>query len=248
MKVVDAHIHINTKVEKPLEELISRLDDSQVEKCMLILNTPEERCAFENEINVYKDNVDRFWIACGLDIHNKSSYEDFERYCALGLSPMIKIHPSMFSISKEEIPAVVESVIKYECPIIVDSLYYGERIEFHNGIEMGVALARANKNRKVVMAHSGSLDFLKCMMSTRYMFNVYYDYSFIQNFFNHTSLRLDMVDFLRRTSNRILFGSDSPSFTIQSAKDELMKIAMEANLTDEQLENLFYKNAFIAYS
>ena len=93
------------------------------------------------------------------------------------------------------------------------------------------------------MAHSGSVEFLKCMMATRYLPNVYYDYSFIQTFFQHTSLRIDMVDFLHRTADRIMFGSDYPSFQLDSVVNSMTFLANEAGLTNEQKQMIFGLNA-----
>ena len=81
------------------------------------------------------------------------------------------------------------------------------------------------------------------MMATRYLSNVYYDYSFIQTFFQNTSLRLDMVDFLRRTANRIMFGSDFPSFQIDNALSNMKSLANEAGLSDEQIGTVMGLNA-----
>jgi len=85
------------------------------------------------------------------------------------------------------------------------------------------------------------------MMLTRYLPNVFYDYSFIQTFFQHTSLRLDMVNFLQRTANRIMFGTDYPSFTIESAKENMESLMDEAGLSEEQKAMVFWVNAERVY-
>lgn len=166
----------------------------------------------------------------------------------MGFEPKVKIHPRLFKIKNEDIEFVVEAMEPYNTQIIIDSLYYGSEIDYHNGIETGVAIALHYPERKVVMAHSGSIEFLKCMMATRYLPNVYYDYSFIQTFFQHTSLRLDMVDFLRRTANRIMFGSDYPSFSLDSAVDNMKSLANEAGLSEEQLGMVMKQNAERIYN
>lgn len=102
-------------------------------------------------------------------------------------------------------------------------------------------------NRNSIVAHSESLDFLKCMMSCRSMPHVLFDYSFIQSFFNQTSLRFDMVNFLKRTSNRIMFGSDRPSFNLKNTIDDMLSIATEAALSDTQLDDVLYGNAVKTY-
>ena len=143
---------------------------------------------------------------------------------------------------------MVASIAPYDTQIIVDSLFYGSEIEYHNGIETGLAIALRYPERKVIMAHSGSIDFLRCMMATRYLPNVFYDYSFIQSFFPHTSLRLDMVDFLGRTANRIMFGSDYPSFNIEKCVQDFSSLCDEAGLNDELRSKLFKLNAIAVYS
>lgn len=240
-------MHLDLMMEAPLHHLLKVMDSQDIEKGLLILNLPEERRAFDKELVLYINNMDRLWVGCGLNIHDKTSFNDFETYLSKGINAKIKIHPHLFCITEEDIPLVIDSLTKYDTQIIVDSLYYGKEIEYHNGIKMGVAMARAYPNRKVVMAHSGSLDFLKCMMATRYMPNVYYDYSFIQNYFNKTSLRLDMVDFLRRTPNRIMFGSDCPSFSIANAKGAFYSIIQESGISQSQIEDVFYNNVLKVY-
>ena len=243
MMIVDAHLHLDPKATTPVADLLSQMDRHGIERAMLILNGKEEYDAFKNEICSYRSNKSRFWLAAGINVHDNSSISRFDELSQLGLEPKVKIHPRLFKILKEDIRQVVDSVEPYDTQIIVDTLYYGSEIEYHNGIETGVALALKYPERQVVMAHSGSIEFLKCMMATRYLPNVYYDYSFIQTYFQRTSLRLDMVDFLRRTANRIMFGSDYPSFSLGSAIDNMRSLAAEANLNDEQIAMVMGLNA-----
>lgn len=247
MVIIDAHIHLNPSDKAAVSSLLHQLDTHGIEKAMLILNVKEEYDAFVKDITTFKSNSNRFWITSGINIHDKSSYARFDELCQIGIAPKVKIHPHLFKIRKEEIDDVVNALEPYDTQIIVDSLYYGAEIEYHNGVEVGLAIARQYPTRKVVMAHSGSVEFLKCMMLTRYLPNVFYDYSFIQTFFQHTSLRLDMVNFLSRTANRIMFGSDYPSFALDSAVDNMKSLAAEAYLKDEQIEMVFAQNANMLY-
>lgn len=248
MKIIDAHIHLNPNDEASVSNLLHQLDAHGIEKAMLILNVKEEYDAFIKDIASFKANSDRFWIAAGLNIHDKSSFERFDGICQMGIAPKVKIHPHLFKIRKEEIEDVVKALDPYDTQIIVDSLFYGEELEYHNGVEVGLAIARHYPHRKVIMAHSGSVEFLKCMMLTRYLPNVFYDYSFIQTFFQHTSLRLDMVDFLHRTANRIMFGSDYPSFSLDSAIDNMRSLVNEAGLSEEWMAMVMAQNAERIYA
>lgn len=247
MKIIDAHIHLNPAEVAPVSSLLSQLDAHDIEKAMLILNVKEEYAAFIKDISTFKNNSSRFWIASGINIHDERSYARFEELRQMGIDPKVKIHPHLFKIRKDEIGDVLKAIEPFNTQIIVDSLFYGAELEFHNGVEVGLAIARQYPNRKVVMAHSGSVEFLKCMMLTRYLPNVFYDYSFIQTFFQHTSLRLDMVDFLSRTANRVMFGSDYPSFAIANAIGNMESLMDEAGLSDKQKLMVMIQNAYNIY-
>lgn len=249
MRIIDAHSHLNLKSEAPLNDFLAEMDSCNVERSLLILNIAEEREAFIKEYETYLSNNDRFALSCGLDINNSESKNDLDKILdKTGKQVVIKIHPKLFRIEYRDIQKVVESVSEYNnLPIMVDSLYYGEDIEHHIGVELSVALAREYRDRNIIVAHSGSVDFLKCMMACRYMPHVSFDYSFIQSFFSKTSLRLDMVNFLKRTSNRIMFGSDRPSFNMKQTINDMLSIAKEADLTDIQLDDVMYGNALKMY-
>jgi len=247
MKLIDAHIHLKPSDEAAVSSLLHQMDEHGVEKSMLILNVKDEYDAFMKDFTAYSANKDRFWVAAGINIHDDESFWRFKDLSEKGVEPKIKIHPHLFQIRKKEIQKVIKAVEPYDTQIIVDSLFYGAELEYHNGVEVGLALARNYPERKVIMAHSGSVEFLKCMMLTRYLPNVFYDYSFIQTFFQHTSLRLDMVNFLQRTANRIMFGTDYPSFTIESAKENMESLMDEAGLSEEQKAMVFWVNAERVY-
>lgn len=247
MKITDAHIHLKPTEGSAVTSLLQQLDAHDIEKALLILNVKEEYDAFVKDIESFNASRDRFWIAAGLNIHDDSSFKRFEELRQKGIEPKVKIHPHLFQIRKEEIGDVVKSLEPYNTEIIVDSLFYGAELEYHNGVETGLAIAREYPERKVVMAHSGSVEFLKCMMLTRYLPNVFYDYSFIQTFFQHTSLRLDMVNFLTRTANRIMFGTDYPSFAIENALENMNSLMNEAGLSDEQKAMVMAQNSEKVY-
>lgn len=247
MKIIDAHVHLKPTEGAAVTSLLQQLDAHGIEKALLILNVKEEYDAFVKDIESFNANRNRFWIAAGLNIHEDSSFKRFEELRQKGIEPKVKIHPHLFQIRKEEIGDVVNSLEPYNTEIIVDSLFYGAELEYHNGVETGLAIARQYPERKVVMAHSGSVEFLKCMMLTRYLPNVFYDYSFIQTFFQHTSLRLDMINFLSRTANRIMFGTDYPSFAIENALENMNSLMNEAGLSDEQKLMVIGKNAEKVY-
>lgn len=56
-----------------------------------------------------------------------------------------------------------------------------------------------------------------------------------------------MVDFLRRTTNKIMWGSDAPSFEIKRALDDFLSIAEESQISEEQKCDVLYNNAIKIY-
>ncbi len=249
MHIIDAHLHLDLKERDPLCSLLAKMDEESIDKGVLILNMPDERRAFLDNFRLYSHNKERFVILAGINSHDESSVKEFIQLIDLGCSPGIKIHPRLFNLTLDDISWYIDFCEQFpKMPIMIDSLFYGEMIEHHIGVEYGVFLARHFKDRNIIMAHSGSLDFLKCMMATRYLDNVYYDYSFIQSFFKNTSLRMDMVDFLKRTSFRIMYGSDFPSFKLSECRNDFLCLIKEASLNEKQIRDVFYNNALEVYA
>ena len=109
-------------------------------------------------------------------------------------------------------------------------------------------VAKKNPNKRIILAHTGSTRLLECCAFTRKIPNIFYDLSFVSTYFNHTSVRIDMINYLKYTSDRMMFGSDYPSFNIAGAKQALIEICEEAMLGEKQIDNVFSKTASKVYS
>ena len=152
--MIDAHIHLNLKDGSPVSGLLHQMDKHGIGKAMLILNQKEDYDAFIGDVNTYKTNQDRFWIASGINIHDNSSFSRFDDLCQMGIEPKIKIHPRLFMIKKEDIELVVNSIAQYDTQIIIDTLYYGHEIEY--GI-------------KAIQYYLKAYDTVHKSLSTRYL-------------------------------------------------------------------------------
>lgn len=251
-KLFDAHLHLNLKSDSPMKDLLDEMAATGVSKALLILNLPSEVDAVLLEQTMYQQNADKFELAVGVNIHEENPRELFDRVRKIKNVSVemicLKVHPCLFNLIKQDTKEVLSVLSTFgNNSIIVDSLYYGSNIENHIGVELGLAIAKSYPQRKVIMAHSGSLDFLKCMMLTRYLPNVFYDYSFTQSFFKNTHLRMDLIDFLRRTPNRVMWGSDRPSFKESITLEDFISLAKEANLLEDQIQDVLYNNAENVY-
>jgi predicted TIM-barrel fold metal-dependent hydrolase len=97
------------------------------------------------------------------------------------------------------------------------------------------------------MAHSGGIHLLQTMLYTRSVKNIFYDISFTCNYLYTTSVKQDMVHFLKYTANRVMFGSDYPDFTVHEAAKTVLELAGLAFLSEDQKERIFYQNAADMY-
>lgn len=88
---------------------------------------------------------------------------------------------------------------------------------------------------------------LKTFLLTRPLKNIYYDYSLTCNYLEGTSVHQDLINGLRNTNDRIMFGTDFPDFRFEEAIRATRKLCFEAGLNKEQEENVFYYNALGIY-
>lgn len=244
-EIVDVHIHVNAALkERALPQLIEDLEEDGVAAGVLIVNTKEQMDIVRSQERILLENRNRLKIVSGINIHNKNPYAIYEYFYSKGLYPGIKIHPKLFDYKVKDFSRIEESIARVDCDIIVvDTLYFGEQIDNHIGIELGIFLAKAFPEKTIVLAHSGSIKLLECQMYTRNLPNVYYDLSFTASYLNHTSIRMDMINFLKYTSGRIMYGSDYPDFAFGRAFSSMLELCEDARLTEEQVRNVFSDNA-----
>lgn len=251
-KIIDAHLHIDVRLENPVRQLLSEIDNEKINNGVLIVNTDEEcRCILKEKELLISNS--RIKLVAGLNIHSDNPYNilnslsDFNSLCG------IKLHPILYSYTKVDFEQILDSISRIEDNkqikvIVIDTLFNNEHIENHVGIELGIIVAKKNPNRRIILAHTGSTRLLECCAFTRKIPNIFYDLSFVSTYFNHTSVRIDMINYLKYTSDRMMFGSDYPSFNIAGAKQALIEICEEAMLGEKQIDNVFSKTASKVYS
>lgn len=240
-KIIDSHIHIDVNSKNPISDLINYLNENNIDKANLIVNNIDELECIKNEsdsIELLNSNRDRINITAGLckEIYNFFIKKDF--------LIDIKIHPRMFNYIKEDFGTIYEQLkdIRFR-NIVIDTLIFDDKYDSHIGIQLGTFLARKFQDRKIILAHSGSIELLYCQMVTRNLSNIFYDLSFTSAYLNETHIRQDMINFIKHTNSRILFGSDYPSFDMKRAIESLYEICQEAKISEESLNDIFYNNA-----
>lgn len=246
MNIIDAHVHLNPKNTRSFNDLIYQMDERNVNKGVLIINTREELDMFLENKKTFLEYKERFRLVCGVNIHETLPFQMFDELKLWDDSLDIKLHPLLYNYKKEDFYKIenvlVERLNDFR-NIVIDTLYNDEHFENHIGIELGAYLARKFPQKKVVLAHSGSVKLLECFAFTRQIPNIFYDFSFVATYFDHTHIRFDMINYLKYTSNRIMFGSDYPSFKIENAIAHICDLFKEANMSDEQINDVLYSTA-----
>lgn len=212
----DCHLHIPVKSKEPIAELFKEIDNSNVRGFVLILNSMKEENLYLGCIRAFEKY--NYKVAFLLDIKSEVCLEKFKKLENGGGNYIAKLHPRISNITKDDFCMVKEKLDRLSCRVvIVDDWIFGHRIENHIGTELAMYLAEELPDKTVVIAHGGGYKIVETMLLTRPLKNIYYDLSVTQQYFRGSSIELDIDYFVSWTSERILFGSDYPSFGIREA-------------------------------
>ncbi len=131
---------------------------------------------------------------------------------------------------------LVEKCVDYKVPILVHTFHKAiEQLEFESVGSNVANLASRYPEAKIIMAHLGANCYRE-IKPIQHLHNVCVDIS-------GSIIRRDDIDYTKKLigANRILLGSDMPgaSFLISYGQVE------EADLTQEERELIYYKNALM---
>jgi len=247
-KIIDAHMHFNMKKENPVDDLINQIELNNIVGGVLILNSDEEKRAFVKSVSNKVLLNKNIRIATLYDIKKQEDIEFIKYLDGTGIDFLIKLHPRISDIQKKDFETYLEGLKKFEKKdIIIDGFYYGENLENHISIEFTIYLATNLNDRNIVLAHSGGIKILECMLYTRKIENLYYDLSLTATYLKNSSVYIDIINFLKYNYKKVFFGSDYPDFTMKEAIDSMMIICKKAELSEDKIDMVFAENAIKFY-
>lgn len=237
--VIDIHAHIWAgRVEKDKQDLIKACelyDITKVYVCGLNGYYPDSSAVTEinNEVwKFMKERPEHIGGFCYINPANGNSLDELKRgiedYGMSGMKLWVATlcdEPCVFPI--------VEKCIEYRIPILIHTWRKASgQLEKESMAENAANLARMYPEAKLIMAHLGGNCYygIKPIADCK---NVWVDFS-------GSVFRRDEIDYTRKLvgADRILFGTDMPgSYLINYGQVE------EADLTDEEREKIYYKNA-----
>jgi len=238
-KVYDSHIHFNMKAQNIIEDF--KRETSILAGFILILNSISEKKLFLEEFSKnFKENYPLSTIALNYEL------VDAEFVTLLNIQNIkfgIKLHPRLSNITKDEFEEIILKLVSLKFDfIIIDCFYYGSNLESHINLELAIYIAKYFKDIKIILAHGGGHRVLEYMLYTRDLNNIYYDFSLTSNYLENTSIRQDIINFIRFNNQKVFFGSDYPDFTILKSIDTYKKMLCNANLDETQSQGIFLKN------
>jgi len=238
-KIFDSHIHFNMKADDIINDFKAVV--SILEGFILILNTYEEKQLFLKEfLNDFHENYPLSAIALNYELFDS---EISDLLISKNIKLGVKIHPRLSDITINDFEDIVTKLKSLEFSfIIIDCFYYGSSLVNHINLELSIYIAKKFSNTKILLAHGGGHKVLEYMLYTRDLQNIYYDFSLSSNYLRNTSLKKDMINFIKFNYKKVFFGSDYPDFTIKQSIDTYSEFITEANLHTSTIENVYSAN------
>lgn len=241
--MIDAHTHLNLEASDPISEYVRTIKKSEVDAAVLIINSAEETEKLLDGAEALLDSELKIHLAFLLDINNCDYFEEnvnFAQMCDMDFS--IKLHPRLTNITERDFEYIYNYTknIKFK-NIIVDSFLYGSNKDNICYIELSNYMAKMFPNKNIVMAHFGGIKVLETMLRTRENKNIFYDSSFSINYLKGTSTWMDFQHCILYSSDRVCFGSDTPSFGITESCQRLRDLM--GNQPTEFYNKIFHNNA-----
>jgi predicted TIM-barrel fold metal-dependent hydrolase len=227
------------KADNPTIDFKEQVKD--LEGFILILNNEEEKALFEKSFfDSYTELFPLSAIAINYELANSRFLEKInDSNIKLG----IKLHPRLSNITLDKFSAIASFIenIKFDF-IIIDCFYYGSSLESHINLELSIFIAKYFKNTKIILAHGGGHKVLEYMLYTRDLKNIYFDFSLTSNYLKNTSVRQDILNFIKFNYKKVFFGSDYPDFTVKKSIDTYIELLQDTELNVEQKESIFADN------
>ena len=215
----DAHFHLNMKKENPVKDMLDIIEEYQLERLVLILNTKEEAECFIRNYTLVSENISKIHIAVLMDINELDFFKETAKFLGENNQQYsVKLHSRISGITVadfEKIDSLLEEIEFHN--IIVDAFYYGSSLANQVGVELAIYLAKKFQNKKIIIAHFGGMKIVETMLCTRDLKNIYYDISLTLKYFEGASFWKDVLYCAKYNANRTMFGTDYPMFTFQES-------------------------------
>jgi predicted TIM-barrel fold metal-dependent hydrolase len=256
LKIIDAHTHLYldsdiniSKFSSNASSLLREMEICGVEKALVISIAPlmdQGRIARE-----VKDNQDRLCFAGSVDPWSTNALESIDYVVNSLGAKAIKLHPRLQGFGYENLDLIMP-IARYcgeiGVPIILCTFCGGQSLFKSQPVELVYELAIRNPKTIIVMAHAGAHRPLDALLVQKACPNVYLEISFSPLYFEKSSVEIDFRYILNKCdSKKIIYGSDYPEKSLSESLEWVLNTSSILKITNEDLENIFYKNAMQVY-
>jgi len=247
--VIDAHVHItengkwfNTTHDASVNHLMRSLDQSSIDKAVVLPIAPIISNEFVAEIcNEYPDKLIGF---ASVDPLDKNAVIELETGIVDLKLKGLKLHPKIqnFRMDYQNVIPIIKKAADLKIPILIDGWIRPIDVDHQNMLNSIYKIAREIPRVNIVLAHLGGFNF-KDIIRIADQDNIYFDLSFVLNYFGEKTLHEKIVPILTELgASRLIYGSDHPEINMPSYYNFTMDLLKNIGFNSENINDIFNEN------
>jgi predicted TIM-barrel fold metal-dependent hydrolase len=248
MKFIDTHLHLDERINGSAFDAVNFLD-SELESAGIrrgvVLHLISQRWPMEEVGQALKSsrrlvgfvNIDPFGVQA-----LKNLRLAVEEHGFVGL----KLHPRLqnFRLDEPLVHKLVRFAGEMNVPVVIDAFPDGTFLQQEFNVLSYSRIAHACPNTRIIVAHMGGHYVLDFMMLAKRIPNLYFDTSYSLLYYRGSSVPQNMIYAMQSMKfERVFYGSDYPDRTISETLDSSLQEFKERNVSDEDIQKIFYQNA-----
>jgi predicted TIM-barrel fold metal-dependent hydrolase len=248
MNIIDAHLHLDDRIEGPAIVAASQLNDALAAAGIargIVLHLEMQRWPVEEfaEAIAACDRLEGL-----INVH--PDHPNAERDLRNGLEKLgfigLKLHPRLqhFDVDSAPTKRLVAAAGEMGAPVLVDAFPDGDWLmQGFNPLSFA-DLAKSCPNTRIILGHFGGHHCIDVMMLAKRLPNVHVDLSFSWLYYRGSAVPMNLAYCCRSMRyERIFYGSDYPDRPIDISLRDSMALMAEQGIAGDALDRLMYKNA-----
>ena len=175
------------------------------------------------------------------------SFESILYHWAKAGVKFVKFHSYHQKISDDLIPdcvKIAKIAEEYGIGICVDASYGSLGLYRYDNLKLAAEILLEVKNVPVIILHAGGLRCYEAVLIASSCDNAFVELSFSPHYYANTSVYQSFVDMFQiLETTKFLYASDYPYIDLQASLRCAERLFLDAGLTDDDIERVFYGNA-----
>ncbi|QUI70396.1 amidohydrolase family protein [Pseudoalteromonas sp. M8] len=247
MKVIDAHLHLNSwqfpKLDEAINELEHQMTSANISKAVLL----------HLQIQPWsKEELAKALSGKGkfipfVNIHPMD--EDAKQALSLSISKLgyqgLKLHPRLqkYSPDDERVITLCRYSGELNAPVLLDAFPDGTALMQGFDPLAFARLAKACPDTSFIWAHMGGHKVIDFMMLAKRLPNVFMDCSYSLLYYRGSSVVDDLMYAMKSMRyDRIFYGSDYPDRSLSDSLTQSLEQFKKYNVQGEALEKILVQN------